>query len=512
MPVLTFDDSEALGKVIAVDTGTVVVKVGEVEKLRKLQVNRLAALQSSKAGQHLIGVIQRITRRADDEIDSAVAEGSTLIVSETNLVRVALIGTLMDRKGSQIDTFQRTLETVPEIDANCFSIEGERLTAFMRVISNVKEDGPRLSIGTFTLDDSAVAFLNGNKLFQRHAIVVGSTGSGKSFAIARILEQAAELPSTNIIVFDIHGEYAPLKDDSVRHFKVAGPSDLESNAGTKEGILYLPYWLLGYEALVALLVDRSDQNAPNQSMMMTREITEAKRAELTKGNHTDILKNFTIDSPVPFALDDVIRKLDQKNKEMVPAKSGEKQGEFHGKLSRLLARVDAKRTDRRLGFLFQPNSETMNFEWLIAVAKLLMAGRAKQGDKRGGIKIIDFSEVPSDILPLIVSLLAHLVFTIQQWTESDQRHPIALLCEEAHLYIPERAQNESADAISVGIFERIAKEGRKYGVGLIVISQRPAEVNRTVLSQCNNVISMRLTNGEDQAVIRKLLPDSLETV
>jgi len=151
----------------------------------------------------------------------------------------------------------------------------------------------------------------------------------------------------------------------------------------------------------------------------------------------------------------------------------------------------------------------MEMAWLAEVTHLLIGGRGSQEDGKGGIKIINFSEVPSDILPLIVSLIARLVFTVNQWMPSDNRHPIALFCEEAHLYIPERASSESADEISVGIFERIAKEGRKYGVGLVVISQRPSEVNRTVLSQCNNVIAMRLTNGDDQSVIKRLLPDSL---
>ena len=148
-------------------------------------------------------------------------------------------------------------------------------------------------------------------------------------------------------------------------------------------------------------------------------------------------------------------------------------------------------------------------DWLGTLTHQLIGGRGSQDDKKGGLKIIDFSEVPSDILPLMVSLLARLIFTVMQWTESDNRHPVALFCDEAHLYVPERANANSVDDVSVGIFERIAKEGRKYGLGLVVISQRPAEVNRTVLSQCNNVVAMRLTNGEDQSVIKRLLPDSL---
>ena len=146
-------------------------------------------------------------------------------------------------------------------------------------------------------------------------------------------------------------------------------------------------------------------------------------------------------------------------------------------------------------------------DWLKHLVRKLMAGSRNQGG--GGVKVIDFSEVPSDILPLMVSMVAKLAFSVQQWRENAERHPVAILCDEAHLYIPERAAGETSSDISVGIFERIAKEGRKYGVGLVVISQRPSEVNRTVLSQCNNLVAMRLTNGEDQRVVRRLLPDSL---
>jgi len=147
--------------------------------------------------------------------------------------------------------------------------------------------------------------------------------------------------------------------------------------------------------------------------------------------------------------------------------------------------------------------------WLETMVHTISAGCGAQDTQTGGIKIIDFSEVPSDVLPLMVSLLAQIVFSTSLWTSRDRRHPIAIVCDEAHLCIPERLHAGSADAVAVETFERIAKEGREYGIGLVVISQRPSEVNRTVLSQCNNVIAMRLTNGEDQGVIKRLLPDSL---
>ena len=170
MGTFNYEDSDALGKVSAVDTGTVVVRVDDAEKLRRLQVNRMVCLQSSRPGEHLIGVVQKIVRslkeaRAVGEDESA--DGETML--EENIVRIALIGTHIDRKVSEQNIFRRTLETVPEIDANCFSMEGDNLTRFMRIIANVSDDGNKLEIGTYTLDEKAVAYLNGNKFPNYHS-------------------------------------------------------------------------------------------------------------------------------------------------------------------------------------------------------------------------------------------------------------------------------------------------------------------------------------------------------
>ena len=499
------------GKVSTVDTGTVIVRVDDVEKLRRLQVNRLVCLQSSRPGEHLIGVVQKIVRSLKEAKamgEDELADGEAVL--EENIVRIALIGTHIDLKGTKRNVFRRTLDTVPEIDANCFALEGDNLTKFMRIIASVSDDGNRLELGAYTLDERAVAYLNGNKFFQRHAIIVGSTGSGKSWTTARILEQVAGLPNANALVFDLHGEYKPLESDEIRYFRVAGPSDLDKGVTLQDGIIHLPYWLLGYEAMISMFVDHSDQNAPNQAMLMSRTVSEAKKTSLEEEKRKDILENFTIDSPVPFDLDYVFGELNRLDTEMVTGSSGrERQGPYHGKLSRLIARLENKRTDRRLGFLFQGSEQTNEYEWLEILCSALIGGARDQSDGKGGVKVIDFSEVPSDILPLIVSLIARLAFSLQQWMAPEKRHPIALFCDEAHLYIPERSQGDASNEVSISIFERIAKEGRKYGVGLVVISQRPSEVNRTVLSQCNNLVSMRLTNGEDQSIVRRLLPDSL---
>lgn len=507
MAIFKFKDEEALGKVASVDTTNVIIDVENVEQLKRLQVNHLAVLQSSRPGQHLIGLITQVTRKRS--IENFVNDGINDQGGELNLCRISLIGTFLDRDGAKENIFRRTLESVPEINANCFSLEGDNLTGFMRTLSHVAAGGNSLTLGKYTLDEHAVAYLNGNKFFQRHAFIGGSTGSGKSWTTAKIIEQMAGLSTANAIVFDLHGEYSPLVEDGIQHFKIAGPADVEAKRTIDDGVLYLPYWLLSYEALVSMFVDRSDQNAPNQAMIMAREINQAKRDYLEDRGEKEILKHFTIDSPVPFDLNILMGRLNEINVEMVPGASAgkEKQGDFFGKLARMISRLENKISDRRLGFMFSGGGDVLDFGWLEKFTNAVLGSSGENG--KAGIKIINFSEVPSDVLPLIVSLVARVSFSVQQWTPSELRHPVALLCDEAHLYMPQRNMAESADDISLDIFERIAKEGRKYGVSLVVISQRPSEVNKTMLSQCSNFVSMRLTNAEDQAVIKRLLPDSL---
>ena len=505
MPIFNFRDENALGKVASVDTTNVIVEVNNITHLKRLQVNHLAVLQSSRPGQHLIGLITQVTRKRG--VEDFTNDGINDQNSELNLCRISLIGTMLDRDGANENVFRRTLESVPEIDANCFSLEGENLTGFMRTLSSVSADGNALTLGKYTLDENAVAYLNGNKFFQRHAFIGGSTGSGKSWTTAKIIEQMSRLSTANAIVFDLHGEYAPLTEPGIQHFKVAGPPDVEAKRTISDNVLYLPYWLLSYEALVSMFVDRSDQNAPNQAMIMAREINHAKRKYLEDSGQQDLLKYFTVDSPVPFDLHFLMERLNSINVEMIPGARGEKQGDFFGKLARMISRLENKISDRRLGFIFSGGGDILDFDWLEKFVSSVLGSTDENG--KAGIKIINFSEVPSDVLPLIVSLVARVTFSVQQWTPSELRHPIALLCDEAHLYMPQRNMADSADDISLDIFERIAKEGRKYGVSLIVISQRPSEVNKTLLSQCSNFVSMRLTNAEDQSVIKRLLPDSL---
>lgn len=511
MAIFNFDDSQAIGTVFSVDTATVIIKVQELEKLRKLHVNQLVAIRSAKAGQHLIGLINRITRKASDEENPVESDlGISGFLFTENILKVNLIGTLLDRHGLKENVFKRNLDTVPEIEAQCFPIDGENITKFMTTISSQENYKIPLTVGKYSIDEQAQAFLDGDKLFQRHAVIVGSTGSGKSWCVAKLLEQIAQLPMANCILFDIHGEYSgkEFKMEGLQNLRVANPSDLGKTGNLENDVLMLPYWLLTYEEMLAMLLDRSDSNAPNQAMLFSKTVFAEKMKYLDEIGDTIFKSSITIDSPIPYKLENIIKELAQLDQQMVEGTRTEKQGPFFGKLTRFVQRLEAKTQDKRLGFLFQISNDELDINWLNKLCERLMLGTASN-PKKAGVKVIDFSEVPSDVLPLVIGLVARLFFTVQQWTVRESQHPIALLCDEAHLYIPERTNQDAAAELGLKSFERIAKEGRKYGVSLTVISQRPAEVNRTVLSQCNNFIALRLSNAEDQAVIKRLLPDNL---
>lgn len=494
--VIDISKEKVIGTVESVDTATVIVHVNDPNLLSAVQVNHLVIIRSSKVGQHLIGMVNKIVRKYDLQSEEAPDEE----VNIYDIIKITLVGTFIEKLGTRENVFKRTLQSVAEINADCFTMSAETLSAFMNVISqsSAMSDNP-LKIGKFTLNDTAQAYLDGNKFFQRHAVITGSTGSGKSYTVASLVEQVAALKSANAILFDIHGEYAPINGDGIRHYKIAGPGDVAD-----EGIMFLPYWLLSYDEMTSMLLDRSDNNAPNQAAMFSKYVLEKKTEYLISQGKKEVEAQFTIDSPIPYEMSALIEALKAKDTEMVPGATKPKQGDYFGKLSRFIQRLENKITDKRLNFMFSDDLALLEYGYLEKLCEMLLAPASKDG----GVKIIDFSEVPSDVLPLIVSLIARVIFSVQQWMDRKTIHPVALFCDEAHLYVPENAR-QGVEVSSLSSFERIAKEGRKYGVSLVVITQRPSEVNRTVLSQANNFIAMRLTNVDDQNVIKRLLPDNL---
>ena len=510
MSIFTFDTSYSLGKVRLVDTRKINIQVNNDEDLRKARVGQLVALALPGAIEEwLIGIIERVVKTPvleeipvqQEEDSTDAAELNLLRESVHNTVQLTLVGTVgLTHENSP--KFSRSLVQVPEIDAGCFILRDAQLQTFMNLLSKEGKTEHSLEIGRYTIDESAKAYLDGNKLFQRHAALLGSTGSGKSWTVAAILEQASKLPSSSLIVFDLHGEYRELS--YARHLRIPGPEELGKS---DPALLFLPYWLLNTEELQAMFIDRSEFSAHNQVMAFQDTVVAEKKKTLESQGKTDVLNAFTLDSPVPFDVHCVISELRRLNEEMVPgANNKDKQGPFFGQFSRLLLRLNSKVSDKRYGFLFQAPSSEHAYDAMASLVKRLM----DYSEDKSQIKVIDFSDVPADILPVIVGLVARIIYQVQFWMDRDKRRPLALVCDEAHLYLPKKDGKNPVEQRAIENFEKIAKEGRKYGVALLVISQRPADVSTTILSQCNNVIALRLTNGDDQNTVKRLMPESLE--
>lgn len=511
MALFTFnDDSYTLGNIREVDTRKVTILVNSDKDLRKARVGQLVTVQLSGATEcWLIGVIDKVIKAVvtqpltleipEDDTDEIDAFEDSVV----NTVKITLMGAVRWDAIAQKYKFSRSLDHVPEIDSACYVLKDAHLEEFMRVISECGDGEHSLELGSYKLNENARAYVDGNKLFQRHAALLGSTGSGKSWTVASILERSSQLPSSNLVVFDLHGEYKELS--YAKQLRVPGPDEVDVD---NDSLLFLPYWLLNSEEIQSLFVDRSEFSAHNQVVIVQDAITEQKKAFLQANGRTDLLQSFTLDSPIPYSIENVIGKSKYLNEEKVPgANNKPKNGPFNGEFSRLLVRMASRLDDRRYGFLFNSPDKYNQYDSLSMIAEKLMGF----GNQKQSIKVIDFSEVPADILPVIIGLVARIIYQVQFWTDPNSRRPVAFVCDEAHLYLP-RKEGNPVERRAVEAFEKIAKEGRKYGVALMIVSQRPSDVSATILSQCNNIISLRLTNADDQATVRKLLPESLESL
>ena len=508
--IFKFMKNDEIGKVTYVDSGQIIVEVTENNSLGKISIGNLVVIGTTKMYEYTIGIISKVTRKYSDIIQSdgenEVEEFDTLIGTSSDYIKVDVIGTFKEVYGEESNVFKRGIDIFPHLDASCYSLSGINLQKFMNILNSNSGIKTKLKLGKFMMDVNAEAILDGNKFFQRHAAILGSTGSGKSWCVANILEKAFELKHPNIIVFDMHGEYASLCNEGriASRYKIAGTGDLE-NPG--ENILFLPYWLLNRDEMLSMLLDRSDNNAPNQASRLIHYIRELKEETLDLEGKKKVKETFTVDSPIQYDIKKLIQYLKKDDKEMIPGSSlgKEKQGALHGRLTRLISRLEAKISDKTHGFMFLPPKDSYKYDWLSEQMYKLIGNSSSDM----GIKVIDFSEVPSDILPIVTGTVARLLYNIQFWMKTEDQTPFTLICDEAHLYLPTKDEADISQKQALYNFERIAKEGRKYGISLLVVSQRPADVSKTILSQCNNFIVLRLTNERDKSVIKNLIPDSL---
>lgn len=504
--ILNLTEENQIGHVISVETSNVIVKVTNHDIMTKLSIGHIMAVKGNYEHEKLICMVEKVTRSQIEFAEIDDHEEEDIEFNTNDLIRATLIGTFKSVEGLKKNIFKRGVRIFPNVDSECFLISGDNLQRFMNILGSEVNDNQKLVLGNYANDMNSLATLDGDKLFQRHASILGSTGSGKSWCVATILEKASALKYPNIIVFDMHGEYAPLTKGSNRiaeGLKIAGAGDIDKD---ERSIIYLPFWLLNREEILSTILDRSDSNAPNQASRFTAHL---KNLKLSNIKDEEVRKSFTVDSPIPYSLADLISLLkEDDNGSKVGSNGKPVKGDWNGKLTRFISRLETKIEDKRYSFLYAPKKECNTYDWINNFVSDLLY----MNDIKKGIKIIDFSEVPSDILPIVTGTLARILYDVQFWMNSEKRTPFTLLCDEAHLYLPVKDEADTVQRQALNNFERIAKEGRKYGVSLFVVSQRPSDVSRTILSQCNNFIVLRLTNDRDQNVVKNLMPDSLRGV
>jgi uncharacterized protein len=345
--------------------------------------------------------------------------------------------------------------------------------------------GAVIRVGEHVGAGGAPCYADLNELLGKHTAVLGSTGAGKSATVAAILhsvlERGAEAGHTNwnprIIILDPHNEYAAAFPES-------------SRLSTDDGTLSLPYWLLNFQEMVALLIGKTEFVATSQANIVKSALMEARRegAEIL---HLDTAR-ITVDSPVPFKLATLRARVEADK----PSQTSKQDSH-----NSILQKLDVLEADARLAFLMTEWDGSPGDPFPTALLQLVGSGPRP--------RVVDLSGVPNEVAGVSSAVIARTLFNLKVWQTADERanDPVWLVCEEAHRYVPNRgeAQYEAAQEA----IKRIAKEGRKYGVGLLLVSQRPSEVEGTVLSQCNSWIVLRITNDADREHVKNILPDSM---
>lgn len=422
-----------------------------------------------------VELVTMIIAITDNDVETQMDDNAIMVELQQPSLKViecSILGSVID--GSFKQQIDRYPSTDVQIEKVCDSYFGSMLVDF-----SVKAG---LRIGNYSSYDFP-AWIDGNKFYQRHSCIVGNTGCGKSETVTKIVEETAKLPGANIVIFDIHGEYSQLSYvDSI-----------------KMGEVPFPIWMIGFSDMAT-------------NILKVKEDSTVVMSALRKAYYSCCYSGGNENKPLRFEFFDLMDYMKRLNTEQIGAgvyASGEKKGQtkfvngdYYGKLSGIINTMETLYNDRRYSFLFDDLGQKYLFEFL---------NRIMGGDKP--VKNIDLSGIPHDIAVLIIGAITKLIYNIQIM-QKDTR-PITLVCDEAHVYIPTDFQLTAAQRRMVEIFENVAKEGRKFGITLFVASQRPSELNKTIMAQCANYIVMKLNNENDKSMIKGMMPagsaDVIET-
>ena len=387
---------------------------------------------------------------------------------DLRLVELELVGEIRDADGPT-GSFRRGVSAYPALDEPVYLASAADLTKVY-----ARPSAATARVGTIHQDSVVPAYILTDELFGKHFSIVGTTGSGKSCVVATILNAVIERnPNAHVMLLDLHSEYASAFKERA---EVLSPGNG----------LYLPYWLFNFEELVEIVIG-SDHN-PEQVKILGEAVLVAKQSYFAKAG---LDKFGTVDTPAPYRLSDALRFLDT-------AMGSLNRPDSVAAYQAVKGRILALQGDSRYGFVFGGRL-TLRDELSDILAQLF---RIPVNGKP--VTILDLSGVPSEVLNVVVSVLCRLAFDFALWSETPI--PITIICEEAHRYAP-RDKELGFEATKRALF-RIAKEGRKYGVSLCVVSQRPSDLAPGLLSECNTMFAFRMTGHEDQDIVRSAVPEA----
>ena len=440
--------------------------------------------------QNDVNIVAIVTRMTEQEALAAPTietpgEDTARLPFAKRIARLTPIGSI--RADGQFD---RGVGRYPTTGAEVHAVGS---TDIAKMFERFQSKG--FSVGTVATHPSLKVCLDPSNLFGRHFAILGQTGSGKSWTVAALVQRTvAVMPRAHIIILDLHGEYCWKREDGARHY--AFEDTIVRHVDARK--LEIPYWLMTYSELIDLLIDRSEFSAHNQIAVFRDGINDLR---IEEGGKLGLLRT-SVDTPVYFDLLRLRDFIQSKNGKVPNAKGdGLKDGPLTGAFDNFLMRLESKLNDVRYDFLLKPTKRNTS-----ASLSTMLRDFVGLGEKKAAISVIDLSSVPFDVRPTVAAQIGRLAFEFNYWNPKYREFPILLICEEAHVYIPRASESQFAG--SRKSLERIAKEGRKYGVGLAVVSQRPHEVSETVLAQCGTFICLRITNPDDQAYVRSLVPES----
>ena len=500
----------AIGKIIEVDGTRIIAELDagltELSRIYAGEVypiGQFGSIVRAHFGRRIIyAFVGRLRMKAEYEAERGV---STAVSKDERVVEADLFGegewrfatdhnepTLkFDRGVATYPLPQQTLYLTPKSELRF--IYGHTGNAVIRLGEHVGSGG-------------ASCYADLNELLGKHTAILGSTGTGKSGTVAAIVHSILEKGNDSgyekwrpkIVILDPHNEYGKAFREHRR-------------LSTDEGTLSLPYWLLNLNETIDLLTGTTEFAATSQANIVKNALLELRKksAKMLKLD----TEKLTVDSPIPYELGDP-SGLDDFGKgtdgqtcakglvgEINAQRPDNKNKGQHEEYNKVLRKLDSLMKDERLSFMMKP-WDGQSDQISDVLAQIM--------DQESRLIVVDLSGVPNEIAGTASAVLVRTLFSMKIWQTDEERQvsPVLLVCEEAHRYIPNsgEAQYESAqDAI-----RRIAKEGRKYGIGLFLVSQRPSEVESTVLSQCNSWIVLRTSNEADRNHVRGILPDSLE--